>query len=355
MEEIEMKGTMNAVVVRGAMDYSVDKVPIPDTPQKGLLLKVKACGLCGSDLRTLRSGHRKVNFPWTIGHEICATVVEQDKEYSGPWKTGDLLAIGPLAYCGECEFCQEGRFDLCENQKEIGQAWQGGLAQYMPLSQECIRLGNIQKIPEDSDPILAAVAEPVSSCVNAQEKADIKLGETVVVIGTGPIGCIHISLAKARGASKVFVVDISQDRLELARAFNPDGLINGSETDSVQAVLKETDGRGAHVVIVATPAPQAAVQAIEMARKGGRIIQFGGMPKDQSKPGVDMNLVHYRGLTIIGTTTFAPRHNRIALDLLLRGVIDKNKLVSHTFPLEDFEKGAALALEGKVLKGVFLP
>lgn len=350
-----MENKMKAVVVRDPMDFSVEEVPVPKTPSKGLLLKVLACGLCGSDLRTLRVGHRKVTFPWTIGHEICGEVVEKGSDYTGSLVNGDVLAVGPLAYCGVCEFCQDGEYELCENQKEIGQHWQGGFAQYMALPPEVLHLGNIQKVPEGTDPELAAIAEPVSSCVNAQEKANIKLGETVVIIGTGPIGCIHISLARARGAGKIYVVDISDDRLKLAEAFEPDALINGAKSNPVEEVMKLTGGSGAHVVIAAAPAPQAAVQAVEMARKGGRVIQFGGMPKGNSKPGIDMNIVHYRGLHIIGTTTFAPRHNRLALQLLIKGVIPKEKLVSHTFPLEDFVEGANLALEGKVLKGVFIP
>ena len=350
-----MRKTMKAVVVRAPMDFKVEEVPVPVVPEKGLLLKVLACGLCGSDLRTLRMGHRNVNFPWIIGHETCGEVVEKGSEYSGDLKGGDILAVGPLAYCGTCEFCKDGEYELCENQKEIGQHWTGGFAQYMALPEECLTLGNIQKVPDGTDPELAALAEPVSSCVNAQEKADIKSGETVVIIGTGPIGCIHISLARARGAGKIYVVDISAERLKLAETFEPDAIINGSECDPVEEVMKLTKGKGAHVVIAAVPAPQAAVQAVEMARKGGRVIQFGGMPKDNSKPGVDMNLVHYRGLHIIGTTTFAPRHNRIALELLTQGVIPKEKLISHTFPLKDFVRGAKLALEGKVLKGVFIP
>ncbi|RKX81356.1 MAG: hypothetical protein DRP58_11910 [Spirochaetes bacterium] len=346
---------MKAVVVRAPMDYSVETVPIPKVSQGGLLLKVLACGLCGSDLRTLRMGHRKVTFPWTIGHEISGEIVEVGSEYSGDLKNGDILAVGPLAYCGTCDFCQDGEYELCENQKEIGQHWPGGFAEYIAIPEENVLLGNIQKVPEGGDPVIAAITEPVSSCVNAQEKADIKLGETVVIIGTGPIGCIHISLARARGARKIFVVDISADRLKMAEAFKPDAVINGSECDPVEEVMKLTEGRGAHVVIAAAPAPQAAVQAVEMARKGGRVIQFGGMPKDNSKPGVDMNIVHYRGLHIIGTTTFAPRHNRIALNLLLEGIIPADKLVTHTFPLGNFVEGANLALEGKVLKGVFIP
>jgi len=350
-----MADTMRALIVRAPMDFSIETVPVPPVPHGGLRLKVLACGLCGSDLRTLRSGHRHVTFPWTIGHEVCGEVEQTGSGYRGPWKQGDRLAIGPLAYCGTCDFCRDGEYELCENQKEIGQHWPGGFAEYLAVPEECIRLGNIQKVDPDTDPVLAAVAEPVSSCVNAQEKANIRLGETVVILGAGPIGCIHISLARARGARKIYVADLSEDRLALAETFRPDGIINSSLTDPVARVMELTGGQGAHVVIAAAPAPQAAVQAVEMARKGGRVVQFGGMPRDNSKPGVDMNLVHYRGLHILGTTTFAPRHNRTALNLLLEGIIPREKLVSHVFPLEEFPSGARMALEGKVLKGVFLP
>ena len=181
------------------------------------------------------------------------------------------------------------------------------------------------------------------------------MGETVVIIGSGPIGCVHISLARARGANKIYIADIADDRLKLAEAFEPDSTINSVRADLVAEIRRLTDGKGADVVITATPAPMASVQAVEMARKGGRILIFGGLPKEDSRPGVDMNLVHYNALHVIGTTIFAPRHQRIALQLLTSGRIPADKLVTHRFPLSDFRTGALAALEGKVLKGVFFP
>lgn len=348
-----MAKTMRAVVVRAPMDFSVETVEFPAVEAEGLLLKVDACGLCGSDLRTLRSGHRHVTFPWTIGHEVAGTVAELGSSYRGPWKVGDRLAVGPLAYCGECDFCLAGAYELCENQRELGQTWKGGLAEYLALPAACLRLGNVRAIPEGMEAWKAAMVEPVSSCVNAQEKAEVGLGDTVAVIGSGPIGCIHVALAKARGATRVFMIDIDSSRLALAVPFGADALIDGSKEDAVMAVCALTRGKGASVVIAATPAPAASVQAVEMARKGGRVLQFGGLPKDDSKPGVDMNLVHYNGLHIIGTTTFAPKHNARALELIASGKIDAKLLVTHRFPLEDFTEGTRIALAGKALKVVF--
>jgi L-iditol 2-dehydrogenase len=346
---------VKAVVVRAPMQFAVEDVPMPDVPEGGLLLQVVACGLCGSDLRTLRSGHRKVTFPWIIGHEISGTVMETGSGYGGPWRVGDLLAVGPLAYCGACDFCLAGQYELCENYREIAQAWPGGFAETIAIPEACIKLGTIRAVPEGLDPAYAAVSEPISSCVHAQEKGQVGLGDTVVIVGAGPIGCIHTSLARARGAERIYLADVVEERLRMAEAFAPDATIHAAERDTVQEVLRLTDGKGADVVITATPAPIACVQAVEMARKGGRILIFGGLPKEDSKPGVDMNLVHYRALHLMGTTIFAPRHQRLALQLMASGRIPVNKLVTHRFPLHDFERGAKMALEGKVLKAVFEP
>ncbi len=346
---------MKAVVVRAPMAFDVEEVAAPEVPPGGLLLDVKACGLCGSDLRTLRSGHRKVTLPWTIGHEICGVVAETGPGYAGPWQSGELLSLGPVVYCGRCDFCQEGRYELCEGYREIAQAWPGGFAEQMAVPAEAVRLGVIERVPAGVDPASAAIAEPISSCLNAQEKGQVGLGETVVIIGSGPIGCIHSTLARLHGAEKVFIADINAERLKLAEPFAPDALIDVSQTDLVAEVRRLTNGRGADVVITATPAPVAAVQAVEMARKGGRILLFGGLPKDESRPGVDLNIVHYNALHVIGTTIFAPRHYRLAVKLVAAQRIPVEKLITHRFPLTDFNRGATMALEGSVLKAVFEP
>jgi L-iditol 2-dehydrogenase len=347
--------TMNAVVVRGPMEFGLERVPLPEAPAGGFTLKVIACGLCGSDLRTLRSGSAKLTFPWTIGHEISGTVVETGTGYEGPWQVGDLLAVGPIAYCGTCDFCLDGQYELCEHDRQIGQAWPGGFAEYVAIPEPCVKLGNIRPVPDGLDPVYAAVSEPICSCVNAQERGQVGLGDTVAIIGAGPIGCIHTSLARARGAARVYIADIAEDRLQMAEAFGPDATINAAACDTVAEVRRLTGGKGADVVITATPAPVASVQGVEMARKNGRILIFGGLPKDDSKPGVDMNVVHYNALHVIGTTIFAPRHQRVALDLMASGRIPVAKLVTHRFPLAEFRRGVELAMAGKVLKAVFLP
>jgi L-iditol 2-dehydrogenase len=311
--------------------------------------------LCGGDLRTLRSGHHRVKLPFIAGHEVSGEVVELGNEFTGQWKAGDKLAIAPLVYCGKCNFCHDGLFELCSGYKEIAQSWQGGFAEYMAIPQEAVEHGTIQRIPEGIDPVHATLVEPLSSVVNAQEKGNVGLGDTVVIIGAGPVGTLHLELARARGAKRLIVADIDNNRLELIKPFGPDHLINSSTEHLVEKVMEITGGGGADVVITANAVPETQVQAVEMAKKGGRILLFGGLPKNNSCPAIDMNLVHYNALQLIGTSIFAPRHNRIAMELVASGKVSAQKFISHIMPLDMFVEGAKLALEGKARKVVFVP
>ncbi len=344
---------MKAVLVRAPMDFGVVELARPDCPHDGLLLRVLACGLCGSDLRTLRNGHHRVKFPWVIGHEVSAVVEERGPAADGRWSVGDRLSIAPLVYCGTCDRCVEGRFELCGGYREIGQAWAGGLAEYLALPGEAVTRGTVRRIPQGLDPVLATVAEPLSSCINAQEAGDVGLGDTVAILGSGPVGCLHAMLARVRGAATVILADVSPARLALCSAFEVNHLVDASTVDLVSEVCRLTSGRGADVVITANPVPASQVQALEMTRKGGRVLLFGGLPPEQARPGLDTNLVHYNALRVMGTTIFAPRHHAQALGLLAGGRIDAAGLVTHRLPLERFNEGAAAALEGRALKVVF--
>lgn len=350
-----MTDHMKALLITAPNEYRIETVQVPCCPENGLLLKVLACGLCGSDLRILRNGHKNITFPWIIGHEIAGQVVKTGSEYRGRWEIDDIMAVAPMVYCGSCDFCAEGRYELCYNSKEIGQHWKGGFAEYIAILGQALSNGTIQPIPQGLDPIIAAVSEPPSSCINAQEKGMVGLGDTVVIIGSGPIGCIHTSIARARGAAKVIIIDVFDDRLKMCEPFGPNDVINAAMTNPVDEVKRLTDGKGADVVITANPVGETQVQAIEMAKKGGRILLFGGLPHDKSKPGIDTNLIHYKGLHVIGTTTFAPRHHVMALNMMKSGRIPGERLVTHVMPLVDFKKGVALATEGKALKVVFIP
>ncbi len=346
---------MKAAIYNSPGDYMTGEVQDPHCPTKGLLIKVLACGLCGSDLRTLQSGHHRVKPPFVIGHEISGEVIERGADCAGDWKVGDKIAISPVVYCNRCVFCRDGIYELCTDHKEIGQAWPGGFAEYIAADKELLLNGSIQMIPGGVDPVHATVAEPLSSCLNAQEKVNIKMGEMVVVIGAGPVGTLHMVLAQKKGAYPVVVADIDPFRLEYNNAYRPDHVINASEDELVEKVFEISDGKGAEVVIAANSVPDTLVQAVKMTKKGGRVVIFGGLPADQACPPVNMNIVHYNALQLTGTTIFAPRHHRMALKLVASDKGLAEQVISHVLPLTAFAEGVDLALAGKARKVVFVP
>jgi L-iditol 2-dehydrogenase len=350
-----MNETMQAVVLQNVMKCEVTRHAVPEPERGGLLLKVHACGLCGSDLRTIRLGHKNVQLPWIIGHEICGEVAETGPDCPGDWKPGDRLIVGPNVYDPRDPYCMEGKHELSANVREIAQQWPGGLAEYIAIPPESMQCGNILPAPESLPSTIASIVEPCSSVIHAHERAGTTMGDTVLILGAGPIGCLHASVARACGASKIYISDIVQDRLELAGSFGPDALINSAEEDLPAKMKALTGGKGASLVITANPAAASQIQGVEMAAKGGRVVLFGGLPHGDSKPGIDMNIVHYMNLNLIGISRFAMRHFRLALQLLESGQIPGDTLISHVLPLSRFQEGLALALSGKALKIVFEP
>ncbi len=346
---------MKALVFLEPEKMEIRDVPLPKCPPGGLLIEVKACGFCGSDMRTYKSGHRRVTPPWIIGHEV-AGVVREVGDGQNRFKEGDRVAVSPPVYCGKCWYCRRGIFYLCINQRELAQHWPGGFAEFQAIPPEALAFGNVASIPEGLSFEEAAISEPAGSVINSQEMADVGLEDTVVVIGAGPIGCFHVETARARGAALVMVVDVLEERLELARRFNPDHLVKSKPDSShVEKIIELTNDMGASVIVVACPAPEAQQEALRMAAKGGRIILFGGLPKDKSEVALDANIIHYEGLHLIGATSFSPKHQEIALSLISSGRIHASEYITHDLPLERFQEGIDALLAGTALKVVFRP
>lgn len=344
---------MDAVVLKSPGHFVLDRIEKPKCPEDGLLLKVSFCGLCGSDLRILYNGHKNISYPAVIGHEISGRVAETGSLYRGDFKAGDALAVAPTVYCGRCDFCRAGKHEYCESIREIAQHWPGGFAEYVAIPAEALHLGAIQPVPKDMKMELSCIAEPLSSCINAQEKLNVTLEDRVLIIGAGPIGNIHVGVARARGARQVILADISASRLEMSRTFGPDNIIDASQNNLEEEAMRLTDGKGPNVVITANSAAVTQVQAVNITRKSGRIALFGGLPHGDSIISLDTNLVHYKALNIIGTTCFAPRHYFLSIQMIAAGKIPGDLLISDIVPLADFSKTVALAKGGKVMKAVF--
>ncbi|SHJ58057.1 zinc-dependent dehydrogenase [Propionispora hippei] len=329
---------MKAAVYRGTEQMEVEEMEKPVIQPGTILLKVKACAICGGDLRTFRHGHAAIKPPIVLGHETAGEIVEVADDVTG-FQIGERVIVAPGIGCTICSYCSSGWQNMCYSRKTIAHHYNGGFAEYMLIPAGAVRANNINRIPAEVTYLEASLAEPLACVLNGQENMNISLGDTVAVIGAGPIGCMHAEVARARGAGKVFLINRSATRLEAAKAFGFDAYIDLSKTDGLQAVLDLTGGIGANVVIVTAGTAEAQQLGISMASKMGKVCLFAGLPKNTPTIELDANFIHYRQITIYGTFSSAPRHNALALEMIRSGKVSAKKLLTHVVPLGKIRTG----------------
>ncbi|MBI4085833.1 MAG: alcohol dehydrogenase catalytic domain-containing protein [Candidatus Liptonbacteria bacterium] len=350
---------MRALIFRGPNDYSVEEKPIPQIGEGEMLLKIIACGLCGTDVKVFGNGHRAITPPRTTGHEIVGTVAESKSDKAGVVKGDNVLVVAPIG-CMKCSFCLRGEQNICpvvvEKVHAFGYDTDGGFAEYLLIPKEAAEQGVLIKIPETEIPLtLLAVAEPLACVLNGQEKLRIGPDDVVVVIGAGPIGSMNVIAARAEGAKKIILADIDSAKLALASVVHPDVSVDSSKENLVERVRKETDGRGADVVIVAAPAPALQTEAIEMAAVRARVSFFAGLAKGTVSPIIDTNKIHYWEIEVYGAFGACRKQYEKAMQLIISRPADFQALVTHTMPLGDIKKAVDLMKTGQTIKVVIAP
>ncbi|MGW4242844.1 zinc-dependent dehydrogenase [Nocardia sp. NPDC004722] len=347
---------MQALRFYAPEDIRLEETPEPDCAPDQVKLRVRNCSTCGTDVKIRHNGHQNLTPPRVLGHEIAGEVVEVgadvERLFGQRWHPGDRAQVIAAVPCGECHECRKGWMAVCQNQTSVGYQYDGGFAEYMIVPSQVLRVGGLNPIPANVGFDEASAAEPLACAINAQELLGIEEGDTVVVFGAGPIGCMHIRIARGvHRCGPVYLVDINADRLKLsADAVRPDEIIDVSEVDVVQRVLELTGGRGADVVITATAANITQEQAIAMAARNGRISFFGGLPKTNPTITCDSNVVHYRQLHIHGANGSAPEHNRRALDYIATGTVPVRDLITHRLPLADALHAFSIVESGAAIK-----
>jgi L-iditol 2-dehydrogenase len=336
-------------------DVRLEDAPEPSPGPGELKLRVGNCSTCGTDVKIYRFGHHHLVPPRVIGHEIAGEVVELGAGTTG-FDVGDRVQVIAAIPCGTCEYCRRGWQAVCPNQESMGYHYDGGFAEYLVVPEKVLRVDGVNRIPDGLSFAEASVAEPLACVLNGQELAGVGAGDDVVVVGAGPIGCLHVRLARARGAARVTLVELNRSRLEMsAERVKPDTAICAAEVDPTAEVLKLTDGRGADVIIVAAASGQAQRDALSMASRRGRISLFGGLPKDNSVIECDANLVHYRELTMVGANGSSPAHNRRAIDLIASDAVPVKDLITHSMPLESLLEAIKTVSEGAAIKVTIAP
>ncbi|MCD6407539.1 zinc-dependent dehydrogenase [bacterium] len=345
---------MKAAVYHGIEDIRIEEVEKPVCGEREILIKVSYCAICGTDVRIFFHGHKKVNPPAIIGHEITGIIEEIGKKVDYPEiKVGDRVTVVTSIGCGKCKMCLKGYYNLCPDTKAIGYYYQGGYAEYLLIPEISIQQKGIVKLPDNLSLSEGALIEPLSCCINGQSYLNIEEGDTVVIYGGGPIGLMHANLAKSSGADKVIVVDPDYERLEkFGKQFEGLILWDGKKVNVKEEINKITDGYGADVVITACPAKQAQMEGIEILGSKGRISLFGGLPKDNSIIQIDANLIHYKELSVFGAYASNKKDYIKAAELISEGKIEAKKFISEIIPLEKIKEGINMIKNGEVLKVV---
>lgn len=342
---------MLAAKMYGKNDIRLEEAPRPVPGEGELLVRVKAAAICGTDVRMLLNGASgiSVQSPRILGHEFSG-VIEETGAGVRNYRPGQRVAVAPNMGCGVCEQCVSGNGHLCKSYKALGINLDGAFAEYVAIPEEAVRGGNVCVLEDHVSFQEGAVNEPLSCVCNGFERSDIRPGESVLIIGAGPIGIMHAMMAKMAGASLVMISDLSKERLAMCR--QADDSFCTLEGSVQEAVEEMTKGHGADVCITACPSPQAQETALEAAALGGRVIFFGGIPADRQNVTLNTNLIHYKELRVSGTTRASLSQYRKTLHYITTGVLDVKRLITRTMPLQEIEKGFQYAACGTGLKNV---
>ena len=353
---------MLAAYFTGQKKFDIREVPKPTPPADGLLVKVHACAICGTDLKIMNQADvkmkkgkkRSMSLPRVTGHEFSAIVEEVGKETQG-FTPGEKVVIAPTVPCMRCSMCNKGFFEMCDNLYVVSYDCDGGFEEYCLIERKIIDGNCVLKVDNTTDLDPFSMAEPLSCAIHCFYSSPVKEGDTVVVIGSGPLGCFITELAKIYGAGKTILTGRSREKLNQARICNPDVIIHGSGEALIQRIRDITNGDGADLVVIACSTPIAQQDAFSIIAKKGTINIFSGLPRNNSVVSIDTNIVHYNEITLIGTHGSRPEQVKEAIELIKNKCIDMNKYITHRFPLKDINIAFKQAFSRNRLKIIIKP
>ncbi len=345
---------MKAAVLRELNTLTIQEVPLPRVVPGSILVKVAACSVCGSDIRILRTGNKRVKFPAIMGHEVAGEIAAVGRGVEG-FQVGEKLAVGADVPCGECPWCLSGQGNCCEDNYAIGYQFPGGFAEYCLLDPRVVKYGPVCKIPSGVTFEHAALAEPLACCLNGLERVFFAAGKSVLIIGAGPIGLLLLLTARFLGAGLILLADKDERRLNLARSFPADDFILTDNEGLEDRVMTITRGRGPDIIFTACAARPAQQQAIRLVAKHGFVNFFGGLPPGEEPIAVSSNDLHYREAYLTGSHGSTPRQHRSALDYIASGKIPVARLITHRFSLDEILKAFEIVETRQGLKVMVLP
>jgi L-iditol 2-dehydrogenase len=336
---------MKACVFRAPGDVAVVDVPIPEAGRGEIVLRVAAAGLCHSDVRVFK-GEKYAKQGVIPGHEVSG-VVAQVGDGISDIAVGDRVSLCPIIACGSCSFCRVGKRNRCPKRITLGYDENGGLAEYLLVPEPIVRLGHVFKLPDSVPLDLASLLEPASCVFNSMALLGVEAGTTMLLVGAGPMGLMHLVIAQALGA-RVIASEPDEDRRSWARKLGADEVIDPMSQDAVKRTKELTNGEGADVAVVSTGAVPAVKPALEGVRKQGSINLFGGFPPN-SVLDLDPNMIHYNELILTGSQNAPIAQYEQALKLMPK-LGDLRHVVSHSFTVDDAPKAYETRLDTAGLK-----
>lgn len=350
---------MRAIVAYAPGDYRLEEVPVPKPGPGEMLVKVEACGICAGDIKAYTGAPSfwgdetqpaYIKAPMIPGHEFIGRVVELGEGVQG-YAPGDRVISEQIVPCWQCRFCNRGQYWMCEKHDLYGfqNNVNGAMAEYMIFTKEAINY----KVPEDMPIEDAILIEPYACSFHAVQRAQIQLGDVVVIAGAGTLGLGMIGAARLAGPGKLIVLDLNEERLALAKEFGADIVLNPGKTDVVAEIKAMTEGYGCDIYIEATGHPKSVEQGLAMIRKLGRFVEFSVF-KDPVT--VDWSIIGDRKeLDILGSH-LGPYCYPLVIDGIASGKLPTEGVVTHQLPLEQYKEGFELVKSGKnSLKVVLVP
>ena len=320
---------MKAARVNPQGQLELTDVPIPRIGPRDVLVKMKVCGICGTDLEKL---HGVRVTPPILGHEVAGDVEEVGSEVHG-YSKGDRVTVHHHVPCMTCIYCKRGDHTMCADfpKSNLDPC---GFAEYFRVPETNVRKGAVFHLPTDMSYEEAALSEPTGCCIRALRKLAVLPGDDFVVIGTGPAGLTHVQLLRSMGAEKIFATDLVESRLEWARRFGADAAFNAAAVNAQDSILGATNGKGVDKVIVSSASKKAIESSLRLARKGGKILLFG-IPPEGTYVNLDTSYVFIREISLIPSYSTTETEIEAALQMMTSKTIHLSEMITHKFHLAD--------------------
>jgi L-iditol 2-dehydrogenase len=331
---------MKVAMYRSQEDIRLEEMPTPQIDENEILVEMKACGICGSDLM---DWYLKNRAPLVLGHEPAGTIVKAGSEVER-FSVSERVFVHHHVACLKCHYCLHGDYTLCE-QFHKTHIEPGGFAEYFRVPAPNLQIDTL-KIPENVSFEEATLIEPVGCCLRALKKCNMQVGNSVAIIGAGSAGVIHTALARILGAAKIIVSDLIDYRLKMAEKFGADLTVNPEKEDIAKTVKDETGGRGADLVVAAAPSIGAYKTGVNICRRGGRLCVFAPTSPGEYLP-MNPKELFFSEIQIIPSYSTSHLETRTALELIESGRIDAKGLITHRYRLMDTAEAFKTALKNK--------